>query len=398
MRNITFPPVITHVDLNFSDNCNLNCDFCYTRGGHCQPYSQQHIDKCFEWIFSQFTRASPEQKTKGIRISIYGGEPLVEFNNIKYIVPWVKAQGKANGFPIGFGIVTNMTLLDEEKLTWLCNNNIGIHPSIDGCAPAQDACRVFKNGKGSSSIVYENARRLINKLPGRSVRMTISPRTAEYLYDSIVFLCKDIGFKTANAILAGGVEWSDSDLDKVKEQIIKITDWWIDEMRKGNHYSLYHIRNMLSGIWNPRRKRNLCSAGANHIGIDTKGSIWPCHRFNNFASTQEYLLGTIETGYTNRAFFDRLMSYDLAAENKERCKNCIAVNSCHALCLHEMMVANCGMFTPLDHYCKIWPFYYQQAMKAHSILMAENNRFYEQMYAPKPNMSQQRNHRNHKII
>ena len=357
---------------------------CYTKGGYGHSFNQTHIDKCFNWMFGQFNAGATEvQRQHGIRVSIYGGEPLLEWKNLQNVVVNKKAEAQALGIKLQFSLVTNMTLLTEDKLDWLIKNNVGIHPSIDGCAEAQDSERKFHNGTGTSTIVYENARRLVARLPGRSCRMTVAPSTVKYLFESIVFLTKDIGFKTVNAVLAGGVEWTDDLLDIHKEQIGKVTDWWIDEMRQGRHWSLYHLRNMFMGIWTSRRRRGLCSAGMSQVGIDTEGNIYACHRFCNLQSQPDYLLGTIDTGFTNLDFQDKLKNYDLAVANKDRCKDCPAVMGCHAFCLHEMMLAGNGMFEPLPHYCKVWPFYWQMAMRAHSILMAENNQLYVQHYDPR---------------
>lgn len=375
--------MISQIDFSLSDSCNLRCRWCYVHGGHGNSYNQQHIDKSFDWIFSQYeAKANEEQKKWGITITIYGGEPLFEWEHLKDVVVSKKAEAKQRGYPLKFSLVTNMTLLDEEKLNWLMDNHVGIHPSIDGNAQAEDACRIDKDGNTYSAIVFENARRLLARLPNRSCRMTVSPQTVSYLFDSIKFLTKEIGFKTVNAVMAGGVNWTDDLLEIHKQQIELVTNWWIDEMRNGNHYSLYHLRNMFLGIWSGRRIRSLCSSGISHVAIDTLGSIWPCHRFSSFQSKPEYLLGTIDTGVTNLSLVETLRNYDIAEANKERCKDCPAVNGCHALCLHEMMIAGKGMFEPLEHYCKVWPFYMKMALRAHSVLMAENNQLYINEYDP----------------
>lgn len=381
--------MITQVDLPLSDRCNLNCGFCYTKGGHGNSFSQQHIDKVFDWMFAQYNAgATTEQRQWGIRVTIYGGEPLLEWDNLVSVVVSKKALAETVGIKLQFSLVTNMTLLTEEKLDWLITNRVGVHPSIDGCQPAQDAERKFADGSGSSAVVYQNAKMLLSKMGGRSCRMTVSPSTVQYLYDSIVFMTKEIGFKTVNGVLAGGVEWTDEALAVHTQQIEKVTDWWIDEMRDGKHWDLYHLRNMFMGIWSGRRMRKLCSSGITHAGVDTEGNIYPCHRFCNLQSTPGYLLGTIDTGVTNLALVETLKNYDLAEANKERCKDCPAVLSCHALCLHEMMLAGNGMFEPCEHYCKVWPVYWRVAMRAHTTMLAENNELYLKMYDPK---LQQRN-------
>jgi radical SAM protein with 4Fe4S-binding SPASM domain len=254
--------------------------------------------------------------------------------------------------------------------------------------------RLTEKGETVSDKVFENARRLTSKLKGRSCRSTICPETVPYMFKSVKFICEDLGFDINNQVLAGGVKWTDQDIEGIKEQTRLISDWWMDKMRMGKHYSLYYLRNMFTGIWMPIRNRKLCGAGCGHASIDTDGNIYPCHRFTNESTPKEYLMGNIfQEGVTNLELENKLTSHDVAVYLKDKCSNCIAVNSCHALCLHEMML-NGSMFDPLEHYCKIWPIYYQEAMRVHSIMMAERNQLYMNVYRPKPPIQQNQNIQN----
>ena len=119
--------------------------------------------------------------------------------------------------------------------------------------------------------------------------------------------------------------------------------------------------------------------------VDTNGNIYPCHRFCNDSTPAEYTMGNIHTGgVVNKVLEDKLKNFDLASYHKEKCSTCIAVNSCMALCIHEMMLAGNGMFEPLPHYCKMWKFYYTEAMRAHAIMDAEKNQLYYSLYRPRP--------------
>lgn len=371
------------IDLSITDRCNLRCGFCYIKKKFDNPKGEISRNlKFMDWIVKQFRESQYYEKypdKRIIQINLYGGEPSVAWDSINALLNYTK---EISDIKIYYSIITNMSLMNEEKINYCIKNHIGIHPSIDGCKEVEDMFRKTINGSTVSDQVFRNARILISKLSYRSCRSTICPETAQYMFKSIKFLCEEIGFKIVNQILAEGCDWNDNNLEIVKEQVSKITDWWIEKMRKGEHYSLYYIRNMLLGIWNPMRRRKLCSSGLSRCAIDTSGNIWPCHRFCNEDTPKEYLLGTINTGVTNFELMEKLRNFDMAEYHKEKCSKCIAVNSCHALCLHEMMNQGKGMFEPVEHYCKLWPFYYTEAMRAHSILVAEKNQFYLNLYKP----------------
>ena len=376
--------VFRSVDLMLTERCNLRCSFCYIKKK--EFVNSEEIKrnlKFVNWFVKQFRESENFEKypqNRILSINLYGGEPCVAWDSVKELVEWRKSISDVN---IQLAIITNMSLMDEEKINYCIANRVGIHPSIDGCKEAEDMFRKTADGNIVSDDVFKNAKILLSKLPGRSCRSTICPETAPFIFKSVKFLCEDIGFKTVNQILAEGCKWDDESLEIIKEQTVKITDWWIEKMREGKHYSLYYIRNMLMGIWMPMRMRKLCSSGVGRCAIDTTGNIYPCHRFCNESTPKEYLLGNVDTGINNFEIQEKLKNFDMAEFHKDKCSKCIAVNSCHALCIHEMMNQGKGMFEPLDYYCKLWPFYYQETMRAHSILIAEKNKLYLQIYKPK---------------
>ncbi len=107
-------------------------------------------------------------------------------------------------------------------------------------------------------------------------------------------------------------------IEAYKQQIEKVTDWWIDEMRAGRFWDLYHIRNMMLGFWSKKRSCELCYAGVTNIAIDTIGNMYPCHRFNTFNSKPEYKLGDLENGITNEELISRFSDTTSHWKTKKR--------------------------------------------------------------------------------
>jgi len=381
---------ISTCDVVLTDACNLRCAFCYV-GQYAhkvvlpEEEIKRNIDTC-NWIVKQYRDQSKDLRDARINLNLYGGEPTVAWDSVKALVAW---RDSIKDIQVQMGLVTNMVLMDEQKIDWCIANKVGIHPSIDGCKEVEDTFRLTADKKTVSDKVFANARILVKKLPYRSCRSTICPETVKYAFESVRFLTEDIGFTTVNQVMAGGVNWTDESIETLKEELTKTTDWWLENMRKGKHYSIYYLRNMFTGIWNPMRNRGLCSSGCSHAAIDTDGNIWPCHRFANKNTPLSYKMGNInEDGVVNKEQEDKLRAFDLASFHKDKCSKCIAVNSCMALCLHEMMLAGNGMFEPCEHYCKIWPFYYSEAMRAHATLDAERNQLYYNTYRPRPQVPQ----------
>jgi uncharacterized protein len=154
-----FPQLI----LNVTENCNLRCLYCIYNGENpgfrdrskkSMPYeiATQSIDRFIEFINKNYVNTINLNPA----ISFYGGEPLLEFDLIKAVVNYCK---KIN-FKANFNMTTNATLLNEDKIKYLVDNDIMISISLDGPRGEHDRNRPFANGKGSYKIVYNNILKL----------------------------------------------------------------------------------------------------------------------------------------------------------------------------------------------------------------------------------------------
>ena len=366
-------PTFSTLDMNLSDTCNLRCPWCYACGGKGKPYSATHVADTFNWFFNQ---ADPRNK-KGLRVNLYGGEPLIEFNHIQELIP---QYNQKIPIPIKWSVVTNCTLLDAAKVDWLLANKVTIACSVDGIPAVQDVGRVYADGAGSSAIVAKNVLHL-NSCKPSSARMTVTPESAAHVAESIRYLCEDLHFIGASAVPAAGVNWTPEALAVLKGQITEVTDWWLDNMRKGKHYGLYHLKRVFRRIWQPGRPQYACGAGRGMVGVDTLGNIWPCHRFCGSTDTQ-YRLGTVYDGITNMDWYRRIQAFDLRKMQHKGCATCPSRDACTTICLHETIAHGAGPWVPLSQHCNLWPFYWADGQRAHKAMMDENNQQYLRRYDP----------------
>jgi uncharacterized protein len=90
--------------------------------------------------------------SKKLKISFYGGEPLLGFKQIETIIKHLKAH--YSNMQFSFQMTTNGTLL-KKYLNYLIENDFKIIISLDGNIE-QNAYRKYKNGRSSFRKVYEN--------------------------------------------------------------------------------------------------------------------------------------------------------------------------------------------------------------------------------------------------
>ena len=340
------------LEINLSDRCNLACPWCYARKGICRPYDRDRVRQQISWYMKHFA-----PKAQVPKVSIFGGEPLLEWDGLMETVDWARqTYGK-----VRFGIVTNATLLTPKRQEVLRAKNISVGISIDGCRAAQDAGRKYPDGSGSSEVVYENVRNWTRGRKQTRARMTISPETAHLAAESTRFLVEEMGFTTVNGILAGGVEWTDDALETYAGEVHKITDWWIS---KDPRPDLFYLRNIFSGLKRRQRRRLLCGAGRSIVAVGTDDLIWPCHRFVNAGMDTRWALGTIETGITNKKWHKAIQDFRVPDDLIPECETCRAQASCHMMCMFESIQESGDPFKPTAKVCKVTPMHWKEALRA----------------------------------
>src|SRR2546422_6730602 len=106
--------------------CEHSCLYCQvsrqSEDKHKFDMSKETARQAIELAFR-----SPAQ---AIKIEFQGGEPLLNFELIRYIVEEVDAR--KNGKHVSFVIATNLALIDEEMLSFCAEHSILISTSLDG--------------------------------------------------------------------------------------------------------------------------------------------------------------------------------------------------------------------------------------------------------------------------
>ncbi len=167
------------ISLQITQNCNFRCTYCtYTL---CEGTQRTHSTKKMPLETAKkailFLREH-SINCKSVYLGIYGGEPLMEFENLKYIVKF--AQDVFNGKELKFTMTTNASLLSDEIVEFLIENKFDVVISLDGPKKIHDKNRVFAvNGKGTFDIVKERLEHIHEFYPDffkkLGVNMVIDP-------------------------------------------------------------------------------------------------------------------------------------------------------------------------------------------------------------------------------
>ena len=108
--------------------CNETCVYCHASRA---TMDAVHTDMSKETAEKSVDLAL-QSTSSGITIEFQGGEPLVNFPVVQHIIEYALEKNKAIGKILEFTMVTNLSLMTEEKLKYLLEHKVQICTSIDG--------------------------------------------------------------------------------------------------------------------------------------------------------------------------------------------------------------------------------------------------------------------------
>lgn len=156
------PIPITTFLLKIESLCNLNCTYCYMYNLVDQTWKLQPKKMSKEVYSKAATRIKEHIDTHNlerINVIFHGGEPmLVGVGYIRELVQIFKQI--IPNVEINFGMQTNGTLINEEWIEFLKENNMPLGISIDGSKKANDKYRIYENGKSSFSDLIKGIEQL----------------------------------------------------------------------------------------------------------------------------------------------------------------------------------------------------------------------------------------------
>lgn len=277
-----------------------------------------------------------------IIIGFYGGEPLLEFELIKKCVAYAKSR--VEGKNILFNMTTNGTLLTDEMVDFLVENDFSLSISIDGSKEEHDRNRKFVNGKGSFDVIINNIKNIRGKYPefekNIQIMTTVNPYidlgcVLEYFSTEEIFSDKSIMFNSMNENNLKEASTYDQKYYRIRNyEYIKMLFNLVGKLDKKYVSDLVHrsgeaIMHLSDGIGERSNLMEImhhngpCLPGVRKLFIRTDGKYYPCERVNEM---QEYFcIGSINEGI-NVSKAKSLLNIGKLTE--DLCKNCWAIRHC----------------------------------------------------------------------
>jgi len=353
---------VESLTLQVTQQCNLRCSYCAYSGLY---YNREHSSErmSIETAISaiDFLLAHSDE-IKEIHIGFYGGEPLLEFDLIKTCVSYVKE--KVEGKIVTFGITTNGTLLTEEVVSYMVENDFQLSVSLDGSKTEHDSNRKFRSGKGSFDLIMKNLKYVKEHYPdfmARTSIMTVVSPNAN-IADNLQFFNTDQVLADSNIMmnplaetgLKEEVQYKDSfNLIRRYEYLkyllfatSKLARDYVSDLVISSHskiqefYQSLHRLEVYSGT---SHHGGPCIPGVKRLFVTVNGELFPCEKVSETAPCN--CIGSLEEGFDIKKMQTML---NLGKLTEAECITCWNLPNCK-ICAGQIEVLDgCTCFCKED--------------------------------------------------
>lgn len=142
--------------------CNSNCVYCQVARKNINDHSSEMSKRTAKNIVKNIFLSPSDY----IKIEFQGGEPLTNFEMVKYIIETAELHNLFKKKNLEFVICTNLTLLNEKMIKYLKKHNCMISTSLDGPKDLHDQNRPLQNEALDHHEIFESKLSLIRKIWG----------------------------------------------------------------------------------------------------------------------------------------------------------------------------------------------------------------------------------------
>ena len=324
--------------------CNSNCIYCQVSR---KDVDAKNIDmskttakKVVDMIFM-----SP---SPNIKIEFQGGEPLLNFKIVKYIIEYAEWRNIFNKRNLQFVICTNLTLITDKMLCYLKGHRVYISTSLDGPKDLHNRNRPLQITDNTYDILIEKIKLCRKYLGDDSVSalMTTSSFSIYRLKDIIDEYLKQ-GFNAVFFRPLNPYGYAKRDMTKIGYQIDSFVDEYkkalnyiIDINLKGTYFREDFAALLLTRILTPFSTgfvdmQSPAGVGISGVIYDYNGNIYVSDEGRMLASVgdEKFLMGNVNNASYQEIFnseFMHLLLNSSCLECLPTCAECAYQSYCGA--------------------------------------------------------------------
>ncbi|WP_051569158.1 radical SAM/SPASM domain-containing protein [Alkaliphilus transvaalensis] len=174
--------------LSLTSNCNFRCSYCYQDGEDKLSSKFLSIE---EWkiLLGYIKKTIRKNHISNLSISLFGGEPLLDYDALIKIVKEIKALEEEEEIKVSIVLITNGSLLTKSRIDELLNYVSAFQITLDGSESTHNKLRPYLNGGGSFKNIFSNISYLTNQAPNRlNLRVNVAEESISSVYELLKIL------------------------------------------------------------------------------------------------------------------------------------------------------------------------------------------------------------------
>lgn len=306
-------------------DCNLACRYCFEGRRKGTFYLSDETAE----EFISFVKGRNYSNKEEIRITFYGGEPLLSLERIVSLSEKIRAFAEHKGLQYIFTLITNGALLTPKNVKRLAPLGLeSAKVTIDGPKQVHDAFRPFRSGAGSFDLIVQNVRSVCDlidvSIGGNYTRQNYRefPRLLDYLTDN-GFTHKNISLVKFDPILQDTSEFA---LHDFQEGCSSYREPWFAE-------AALHLREevMKRGFRTAKVTPSPCVIeNYDSIVVHYDGTFYKCP---GFLGRKDCCVGDLKRGLA-----DYRGSHGLDNWKNKECLDCCYLPLCFGGCRYMTMM------------------------------------------------------------
>lgn len=203
-----------------SNQCNLNCSYCFVGKDVRSSLTLPQIKAFIKWFIDLPTKENRK------KLSFLGGEPFLDFDLLKEAIKFFKKHN-INKTSVIDTIPTNGTILTSEILDFVKKENLNISFSLDG-DQISNSVRKFQNGEDSFDQIWNNLIKFRDHMGEPPlVKMTVLPSNVHNLHSNVKFLVENGFYNTWPNPGVLKVTWTQKNTDIFIHQYEKLLKFYL---------------------------------------------------------------------------------------------------------------------------------------------------------------------------
>lgn len=257
---------ISTVYLSLGGNCNFSCRYCMQHFGITKNIETNND-------FSKIKQFLLETKPK--KIVLWGGEPLLYWNKITNIVPFIREQ---LGRDVTINTITNGSLLTQDKVDFINEYNIGVGLSNDAFAT--------KETRYTDVLQNEKIFNLYKQIKSKGINIVLSAKTQDLYkvwayYDELFGEFVNVGYDVlknfSNDHELGNFDYAEfqKTLDKMKDGFVKSV---LEENFESREYLFFerYVTMLNFALQNNTENKLKCGVFETALNVDFDGNLYLC--------------------------------------------------------------------------------------------------------------------------